>query len=39
MDITLRHAVPEDWSAVHEIFQQDHVLAGMKSRLKRRLVG
>ena len=28
MEITIRHAVQEDWPAVHEIFQQDHVLAG-----------
>jgi len=28
MEITIRHAVPDDWPGVHEIFQQDHVLAG-----------
>ncbi len=28
MEITIRHAVQDDWPAVHEIFQQDHVLAG-----------
>ena len=28
MEITVRHAVAEDAAAVHDIFQQDHVLAG-----------
>lgn len=28
MEIAVRHAVPEDRPAVHEIFQQAHVLAG-----------
>ena len=28
MEINIRHAVQDDWPAVHEIFQQDHVLAG-----------
>ena len=28
MEITIRHAVPEDAAGVHEIFLQDHVLAG-----------
>lgn len=28
MEIVIRHAVPDDWPGVHDIFQQDHVLAG-----------
>ena len=28
MEIAVRHAVAEDAAAVHEIFLQDHVLAG-----------
>jgi putative acetyltransferase len=28
MEIIVRHAVPEDWAAVHAIFLQDHVLHG-----------
>lgn len=28
MEITVRHATPEDWAAVHAIFLQEHVLQG-----------
>lgn len=28
VEISIRHAVQDDWPAVHEIFLQDHVLAG-----------